>query len=143
LSQRFSGYDRKERDAYQMPAWVTDAIVPYLRSLGVTNVWEPAAGDGQIVAALRNNGFGAIGTDILDGHDFLNGCAPPLTYDAIVSNPPYGSGGRIAQEFIERALEFTRSRQGAVAVLLKVDFDSGKTRSHLFAESQLLLGRWC
>jgi hypothetical protein len=90
MSQRVSAYNRKERDAYQTPAWVTDVLAPHLRSIGVTKVWEPAAGDGQIVAALRSNGFVAVGTDILDGHDFLNSCAPSTTYHAIVSNPPYG-----------------------------------------------------
>jgi hypothetical protein len=142
LSQRFSGYARKERDAYQTPAWVTDAIVRHLRALGVTNVWEPACGDGQIVAALRNNGFAAVGTDILDGNDFLNGCAPPPAYDAIVTNPPFGRDqGRTAMKFIERALECTKPHQGAVAMLLKVDFDSGKTRSHLFAECPTFAGK--
>jgi hypothetical protein len=74
------------------------------------------------------------GTDILDSHDFLNGCTPPPTYDAIVSNPPYGWIGKTALKFIEQALEFTRPTQGAVAMLLKVDFDGGKTRSHVFAD---------
>jgi hypothetical protein len=141
LSQRFSGYDRKDRDAYQTPLWVTATIVPHLRALGVTTVWEPACGDGQIVAALRDHGFDVVGTDIATGDDFLNGCVQPPAYDAIVSNSPYGTGGRIARQFIERALEVTRPRRGAVAMLLKVDFDSGKTRRHLFAECAAFVGK--
>jgi hypothetical protein len=141
VSQRSSGYDRKERDAYQTPAWVTDAIAPHLRELGVTSVWEPAAGNGKMVTALRDYGFSVIGTDVLDGNDFLNCCAPPATYDAIVTNPPYGEQNRIALKFVERALEYTKSRQGAVAMLLKVDFDSGKTRSHVFAECPAFVGK--
>jgi hypothetical protein len=93
LSQRFSGYDRKDRDAYQTPSWVTAAIVPHLRTLGVTTVWDPACGNGQIVAALHDHGFDAVGTDITAGNDFLNGCIPPTTCDAIATNPPYGSCG--------------------------------------------------
>jgi hypothetical protein len=137
MSQRVSGYIRKDRDAYQTPTWVTDVLVPHLRVLGVTSVWEPAAGDGQIVAALQPHDFGVIGSDILDGNDFLDGCREPALYDAIVSNPPYGK----AQQFIERALEFTKPRQGVVAMLLKVDYDSGITRSHLFADCPAFVGK--
>jgi hypothetical protein len=143
LGQRFSGYDRKDRDAYQTPSWVTATIVPHLRALGVTTVWDPACGDGLIVKAFRDHGFDAVGTDIAAGNDFLNGCIAPTTYDALVTNPPYGSGGRIAQQFIDQALEFTRPKKGAVAMLLKVDFDSGKTRRHLFAACRAFVGRWC
>jgi hypothetical protein len=83
LSQRFSGYDRKDRDAYQTPLWVTATIVPHLQALGVTTVWDPACGDGQIVAALRDHAFSAIGTDITTGHDFLNGCTAPIRADRV------------------------------------------------------------
>lgn len=140
MSQRASGYDPKDRDAYQTPPWVTATIVPHLKNLGVAHVWEPAAGDGQIVATLRRHGFGAVGTDIVDGCDFLNGCTPLATFDAIVSNPPYGHG-RTALQFIERALEFTRPKQGAVAMLLKVDFDSGRTRRHVFGDCPAFVGK--
>jgi hypothetical protein len=141
LSQRFSGYGRKDQDAYQTPSWVTAVIVPYLRALGVTTVWEPACGEGRILAALRDHGFDVVGTDISTGDDFLNGCSAPTTYDGIATNPPYGTGGRMAHKFVKRALELTRRRKGAVAMLLKVDFDSGKTRRHLFAECPAFVGK--
>jgi hypothetical protein len=142
MSQRSSGYARKDHDLYQTPAWVTAAIVPHLRVLQVENIWEPAAGDGQMVTALRDNGFAVIATDITEGCDFLNGCTPPPAYDAIVTNPPFGRDqGRTALKFIERALEFAKPRQGAVAMLLKVDFDSGSTRSHVFAECPAFAGK--
>jgi hypothetical protein len=96
---------------------------------------------GLIVKAFRDHGFDAVGTDIAAGNDFLNGCIAPTTYDALVTNPPYGSGGRIAQQFIDQALEFTRPKKGAVAMLLKVDFDSGKTRRHLFAACRAFVGK--
>jgi hypothetical protein len=97
-------------------------------------VWEPACGDGAMVAVLRKHGFKVTGTDIVNGQDFLNGCRQPTAYDAIVTNPPYGLGGKTAERFTEQALLYTKSRRGVVAMLLKVDFDSGKTRGHLFAE---------
>jgi hypothetical protein len=43
MSQRKSGYERKERDSYQTPAWVTLALVPHLPWLP-GRVWEPACG---------------------------------------------------------------------------------------------------
>ena len=44
------------------------------------------------------------------------------------------SQGKVAVRFIERELNLTRPDQGAVAMLLKVDFDSGLTRRRLFAD---------
>ena len=128
MSQRNSPYARKDRDSYQTPSWVTGVLVPHLRSFHVENVWEPAAGDGQMVEALRRHGCGVTGTDIVGGADFLN-CDEPDRYDSIVTNPPYG----LAAEFIERALQLTEPRQGTVAMLLRVDYDSAATRRHLFA----------
>src|SRR5262249_59799036 len=52
--------------------------------------------------------------------------------EAIVTNPPYGLGGRIALRFIERSLELTKTIGGIVAMLLKVDYDrSGQQDSNL------------
>lgn len=42
MSQRDSGYERKERDLYETPEWVTLALVPHLRR-AINSVWEPAA----------------------------------------------------------------------------------------------------
>jgi hypothetical protein len=67
MSQRFSDYLRKERDDYPTPPWVTETVIPHLKALDATSIWDPAAGDGQIVAALRQHGFGAVGSDIIDG----------------------------------------------------------------------------
>jgi len=49
--------------------------------------------------------------------------------------------GRVAQQFIEHALTLTKPCRGFVAMLLKVDFDSGKTRQHLFAEHRAFVGK--
>jgi len=48
MSQRDSGYQRKERDLYETPAWVTDALIPHLPTSDCV-VWEPAAGGGKMV----------------------------------------------------------------------------------------------
>jgi hypothetical protein len=124
MSQRESGYERKERDAYQTPAWVTLALVPHLRALGL--VWEPASGDGAMVDALTNAGLEVTFSDIDHGCDFLE-MGKMIGCDAIIINPPYA----LAQEFIEHALDMMEPH-GLVAMLLRTDYDHAKTRAHLF-----------
>jgi hypothetical protein len=66
--------------------------------------------------------------------DFLNGpvlFTPPFD---IVTNPPGGLQGRKAVAFIDRALAITQPWAGKVAMLLGRDFDSGRTRAHLFRD---------
>lgn len=123
MSQRESGYARKERDLYETPAWVTRALGPHLGGFPLF-IWEPAAGSGQMVTALAGMGHNVVGSDIDHGKDFLT--MPPIDAYAIVTNPPYA----LAQEFIERSLSITR---GLVAMLLRTDYDHAKTRAHLFA----------
>ncbi len=125
MSQRDSGYERKDRDLYETPAWVTDALIPHLPKW-VNPIWEPAAGGGKMVDALIKAGFAVYSTDIATGCDFL--LEDMHEVDAIVTNPPYA----IATEFIEHALGLTKARRGAVAMLLRTDFDHAKTRAHLF-----------
>ena len=124
MSQRNSGYERKERDCYETPAWVTEALLPHLPE-SVKDIWEPACGSGKMVAVLKGAGFKVRATDIDSGTDFLEqrGCF----IDAIVTNPPYA----LAQEFIEHAL----SMGDHVAMLLRTDYDHAKTRQYLFGKS--------
>ena len=42
MSQRASGYERKELDLYQTPAWVVDALAEHVPLRGRT-IWERAA----------------------------------------------------------------------------------------------------
>jgi hypothetical protein len=131
MSQRASGYERKERDLYETPAWVTEALIPHLPK-GVNSIWEPACGSGKMVRALQEfGGYEVEGSDIADeeDNDFLTfmGSENP---DAIVTNPPY----ELATEFVEHALSLTEAQGGVVAMLLRTDFDHAKTRSHLFAQ---------
>jgi len=130
MSQRESGYERKERDLYETPEWVTLALKPHLN--GITTVWEPAAGGGKMVTALTKMGFEVEASDIADGVDFLK--CDKTGYDAVITNPPYA----LAQEFIEHALDLShgtemRRRANLVAMLLRTDYDHAKTRAHLFA----------
>jgi hypothetical protein len=126
MSQRDSGYARRERDDYPTPSWVTLALVPQL-PLFTGRVWEPACGSGKMVAALRQAGFDVVGSDIAIGIDFLRQPAP-LGIGAIITNPPYAQ----AREFIERALHVHGNR--IVAMLLRTDYDHAASRAHLFAD---------
>jgi hypothetical protein len=131
MSQRISGYHRRIDDHYPTPAWGVAAMALALRP-PVTMAWDIAEdGSGHFISVLQQLGVPAIGTS----EDFFTFTAPPLmTIDAIVVNPPY----REAVGFIEHALQLG-VRQ--VAVLLRVDFDSGSTRQHLFRRERRFAGK--
>lgn len=131
MSQRDSGYARKPDDFYETPAWVTNALRPYLT--GARLIWDPAAGRGAMVKVMRTWPSVKVRvTDIRGGMDFLDpNIVSKEPCDTIVTNPPYS----MAQAFIERALQITKPWNGRVAMLLRTDFDHAKTRRHLFGDS--------
>ena len=122
MSQRTSGYDRIELDAYETPEWVTEALLPHIPQK--MSVWEPAAGSGKMVGVLESAGHLVLAGDILKGFDFLTLDPGPATIHAVITNPPY----LLAQEVIEHAMECAP----LVAMLLRTDYDHAKTRRHLF-----------
>lgn len=134
MSQRDSGYERKERDLYETPAWATEALLPHLPSRPLPIIWEPACASGKMARVLEQVGT-VWGCDIEPGDgytyaDFL-GPTPRVDVDsisAVITNPPY----ELATEFIERALHRTQHLGGLVAMLLRTDFDHALTRAHLF-----------
>ena len=128
MSQRESGYDRIEHDAYETPEWCTIALAAHLPEY-VRTILEPACGSGKMVRPLRVIGYEVTGSDIQDGLSFFS--TTSAAYDAIVTNPPYN----LATEFVEHALHLMEPNHGAVAMLLRCDFDHAKTRKHLFAEN--------
>lgn len=130
-----SGYARRAGDLYITPRWVTEALIPFLPS-PPRRIWEPAAGaTGAIAWPLAAAGFSVVTTDINDPEsplDFL--ATADATADGVVSNPPVS----LAQEFIEHALDLSVD---FAAMLLRVDFDSAKTRRHLFADCPIFAGK--
>lgn len=80
------------------------------------------------------------GVELHGGRDFLDLDVRPFFDDSndgpcvVVTNPPYGIQGRLAEKFIRRALEVVKPKMGTVAMLLKIDFDSGKTRRDVFGD---------
>ena len=125
MSQRHSGYPRQPDDNYETPPWVTRAAVPYLRC---SCAWDPANGpSSRLAETLRQESFKVVATN----DDFLSrDSLPHPRVDGVVTNPPYGPGGSVACRFIEHALALAPF----VALLLRVDFDSGKTRTPLFRD---------
>jgi hypothetical protein len=131
MAQRNSEYTRKARDLYETPEWCTRALVPHIPQ-GVRTIWEPCAGNGKMSRELAAAGYTIAASDIEPGDgiehgDFFKETRWP---DAIITNPPFD----IARQVVERALEMTAPGRGFVAMLLRVDWDSAKTRRHLFAD---------
>jgi hypothetical protein len=127
MSQRLSGYVRQLADVYETPSWVTRVVAPYLRD-HCLHIWDPANGPrSKIADVLRTEGFDVTATN----DDFLSRISLPYArIDGIVTNPPYGLSGKLACQFIAHALELSP----VVAMLLRIDFDSGKTRTFLFRD---------
>jgi hypothetical protein len=132
MSQRDSGYARKDRDLYETPEWVTEALIPHLPRRP-WSVYEPACGSGKMVRALESALPRAtvIGADIepapmFQRSDFVRD--KRVTCDAIVTNPTY----KLAVAFVEHALRLTEPSQAMVAMLFRTDFDHAKLRQHLF-----------
>jgi hypothetical protein len=137
MSQRDSGYERKERGLYETPGWVTEALLPHLPLLD--QILEPACGSGQMARVLSRVGMVIMGDieplcEPACRQDFLS-LMPGSRVDGgcrigIVTNPPYD----LATEFCEHALRLMEPVNGMVAMLLRTDFYHAKSRSHLFRD---------
>lgn len=128
MSQRDSGYVRKERDAYETPEWVTRVLIPHIPYY-VKDIWEPAAGSGKMSKVLTGAGFSVRTTDIESGDDFLDNKTHINAWNsAIITNPPY----KDALKFIDCSMQ----RADFVAMLLRVDYDSASTRKRLFTDTR-------
>lgn len=125
-----SGYARTVRDAYFTPQWCTEALLRVTDPL--TFVCDPACGDGAICKVLIAHGlipkaadihdYGYPGTEIRDFFSWMRSTAD------IVTNPPYSC----AVEFVEHALKITELDRRRVIMLLRNEWDSASSRTHLF-----------
>ena len=127
MSQRVSGYPRQSDDVYETPAWVTWAVSPYLHEY-CHYLWALANGpSSKMMQTLRAAGFECVATN----DDFVAQYSlPHPDVDGFCTNPPYSIAGRFACQFIAHALELVP----VVAMLLRVDFDSGKSHTLLFRD---------
>jgi len=142
MSQRVSGYPRKEDEDYKTIGWPIAALLSHVR-MPIVRAWDPCdrnktrgTNHGQLVATLRACGVVAVGT----AQDFLTVWTPPPDTSHIICNPPYGARkrGEEAVAFIEHALEL---RVPHIAMLLRVDFDSAIGRQDLFRNNPSFVGK--
>jgi hypothetical protein len=131
MTVRGANYPRKENDFYATPAETTRALLNAVRFTRI--VVDPASGMGAILTVLKQYGYAAYGSDLKKKYDFLIDRFHWKNCD-IVTNPPFGTQGRTAVQFVTRALQVTKPWHGKVAMLLPVDFDSGKTRTPIFRD---------
>jgi hypothetical protein len=150
-----SGYERNRLDRYWTNPWMTQALVRELSTIGFQipdTVWECAAGRGDMTRALAECGFDVHSSDIdmseFDrsigtGHEcsFLDEFEPPMSVRSIITNPPYSEPWRgIADDFIRQGLGFFDQDVDFMAMLLRSEFKSGKTRKDVFGECPHYMG---
>jgi len=137
-----SGFERIEGDRYWTEAWLTNCLLHRLPLLDMNGrVWEPAAGRGDIVHVLLDQGLNVFASDVnmsefdpamcdCTTHDFLVDDFDPAIMDVqyVITNPPYI--GNKAEAFVRRALSFKDIQ--IVAMLLRSEFDMASGRSDLF-----------
>ena len=143
MGKHETGYARVERDLYPTrEPWVVAALAAHIDLRGLT-IWEHACGDRHMVEPLRLAGCARVyASDIVDRGagqdevlDYLSGQEPKLPhYDGMITNPPFGQGGRLATAFIEAGLTRIRRYGGLLALLLPLDFHSAKTRARYFGD---------
>jgi hypothetical protein len=148
MTQTSSGYERKDQNLYETPAWVTDAPMGTLsdRLPRGWSVWEPCAGNGKMVSAIEKAGYRVFASDYvsrpsLNAVGDIRELSTPIGTSAIITNPPYGVG--LTESIIADAIEKMRPCRGLVAMLLKVDYDSGKSdrRRQLFEGCEAFAGK--
>lgn len=146
MAQRQSGFERKAAEEYMTPEWVVETLCSVMPIYG--NIWEPACGHGAIVNVLeRQSHCTVIGSDINPefskfpgSWDFLDPkvqasyFTPSRGHFSIITNPPYGKQGRLAEQFVRAAISLTQFQDfgGRVAMLLPVDWCSARDRHDLF-----------
>lgn len=136
-----SGFERIEKDRYWTEPWLTSALLHVLEEEEdplICRIWEPAAGRGDIVNVLLDNGYDAFASDIdlsefdpntcpCEVADFLaETTAAPSDACAIITNPPYDK----AEKFVRRAVNTPNIY--FVAMLLRSEFAAAKGRMDLF-----------
>lgn len=115
-------YEPKGYDACQTPAYAIDPLLPYLKR-GWT-IWEPAAGENNLVEALYDSGYSSDqvdASDILTGQNFFE--FSPERWDCLVTNPPYS----IKYQWLERCYQLGKP----FALLLPVETLGAKTAQEL------------
>jgi hypothetical protein len=144
-----SGYERKGRDFYATPAWVTEALLRHVRFRGP--IWEPCCGTGAMSTVLTAHGYEVVSTDIADrgfgeaGVDFFHRTVLPSRCRCIVTNPPYGdTGSHVGQEkssaamlrFVRHAISLAEAADGQLALLVRLQWIAGRRAAELMSAAR-------
>lgn len=148
MGKHETSFPRVESDHYPTLAWVVTALAEHI-NLDGRDVWEFAAGDGQMAEALKAAAAARVYcTDVIERSypldavfDFTSPQHLDLAepYD-MITNPPLGWKRKTAEAFIEHGLH-RMSTDGILARLLPADFDSAKTRARFFRDWSAFLGK--
>lgn len=144
MTEAASGYDRADLEKYYTPEWAVVAALASLKLSPYRILYDPAAGDGAVLRAAWSVGHPAAGADIspdangIEQGDFLT---DHRARSVVLTNPPYGDGGRLAVKFIKHALDVTKSLNGVVCMLLRADFDSAPGRVDIFRDHPAFAAR--
>ena len=155
-----SGYERNRLDRYWTNPWMTDELFRVVGNNIPLLVWECAAGRGDMSRAIARHNRLVYSTDIdmgefeghnMPGHErsFLDEYELPIyreethpdefpqegVVQAIITNPPYNEPWKgIADDFIRHGLSFFEDGVDFMAMLLRSEFNSGRSRKDMFGE---------
>jgi len=151
-----SGMDRNRLDRYWTDQWITDELFKHCDGYIPKTIWEPAAGRGDMAAAIEFHQRSVAASDIDMSEfsltsagwdfeaDFLTMIELPWTVGGqvkgIITNPPYQ---RMAEKFIRHGLKWLdhpNVNLEFMAMILRSEFKSGKTRHDIFGECPHYLG---
>lgn len=112
------------KDRCQTPDYAVDPLAPFLRRYDNPIIWEPAAGEGYLVRALKEqvSGCEIVAGDITTGEDFFSYVPPKWT--TLVFNPPFST----KYLWLERAYELGRP----FAMLCPVETVGAESAQKLF-----------
>jgi hypothetical protein len=120
--------DMMSKDLYDNLYTPDQAIYPLIYHLpkGAMTIWECTDfGKSNITKILRDKHYNVIGSDIVNGFDFLKD-KMEQPFDMIVTNPPYS----LKDKFIEKCYEYGKP----FALLLPLTALEGIKRGNLFRE---------
>jgi hypothetical protein len=148
MSKHGNGYERVERDLYPTDDPRPIAALGEYFNFVRREIWEIAAGRGHMVKAILREGAAQVfATDIVQRdfpldrtYDFIGGEPAPTSIPVMITNPPLGQRGKLAEAFIDAGLPRI-GRRGMLALLLPCDFDSAVTRRKYFAECPLFAAK--
>lgn len=163
-----SGYERNRLDRYWTHPWMTKELFRNIDGFGgifiPMPVWECAAGRGDMSRTIKEQHHihdgqkyhASVYSSDLDmsefdesigpGHErsFLDEFELPFIGDlpcaSIITNPPYNEPRGIADKFIRHGLGFFDQGVQFMAMLLRSEFSSGKSRADMFGKCHHYMG---